>query len=68
MRVLEQKAARTRFPLFLWAHDPEKRTLTQAVAIRRLPFVRHAAFMADMHAGYGFPIGSVVACESAVIP
>ncbi|GAG05307.1 unnamed protein product, partial [marine sediment metagenome] len=34
----------------------------------RQPFVRQAALMPDVHAGYSLPIGSVVATEGMVLP
>jgi len=34
----------------------------------RLPITREAALMPDAHAGYGLPIGGVLATENAVIP
>ncbi len=34
----------------------------------RLPISRQGALMADAHAGYGLPIGGVLATENAIIP
>lgn len=34
----------------------------------KLPVARAGALMPDAHAGYGLPIGGVLACENAVIP
>jgi len=33
-----------------------------------LPITKSGALMSDAHAGYGLPIGGVVACKNAVIP
>ena len=42
--------------------------IQQMNAAMRLPIVRAGALMADAHAGYGLPIGGVLAVENAVIP
>ena len=45
---------------------------TPSAAARNLanhPFTfRHVAIMPDAHAGYGMPIGGVLACDGAVLP
>ncbi len=42
--------------------------LQQMDVAMRLPIVSGGALMADAHAGYGLPIGGVLATENAVIP
>ncbi len=44
------------------------RTIKQMDTAMSLPIVKSGALMPDAHAGYGLPIGGVVACENAVIP
>lgn len=56
-------------PILSWADDLEAGALKQAVNLSRLPFaVRHVALMADVHQGFGMPIGGVLAAEEMVIP
>lgn len=41
----------------------------QAENLAELPFIHsHVALMPDTHAGYGMPIGGVIACNNVVIP
>lgn len=46
----------------------EKEALEQLYRASRLPVSRKAALMPDGHAGYGLPIGGVLATEGVVIP
>ncbi|MCI5221347.1 MAG: RtcB family protein [Candidatus Electrothrix sp. AR4] len=56
-------------PIKLWLDDIEDTAWKQARNLANLPFTyRHVAIMADAHAGYGMPIGGVLACEGVVIP
>jgi len=49
--------------------DGNDKLISQINNVCRLPFLhKHAAFMADTHAGYGMPIGGVVAALNYVIP
>ncbi|MCI5145981.1 MAG: RtcB family protein, partial [Candidatus Electrothrix sp. AR3] len=56
-------------PIKLWLDDIEASAWAQARNLANLPFTfRHVAIMADAHAGYGMPIGGVLACDGVVIP
>jgi len=58
-----------RVPIYLWADEIDGETLRQTKNIANLPITfHHVAIMADAHAGYGMPIGGVLATEGAVIP
>jgi len=46
----------------------EKGALEQLYRAAKLPISKKAALMPDGHAGYGLPIGGVLATEGAVIP
>lgn len=50
------------------AEGIEAGALAQMQAAARLPIARSGALMPDAHAGYGLPIGGVLATENAVIP
>lgn len=55
----------------LWApvHEIDSGALTQLRNVAGLPWVfHHVAAMADVHAGKGATVGSVVALKGAVIP
>ncbi|CAK8719716.1 hypothetical protein GCAAIG_09225 [Candidatus Electronema halotolerans] len=55
-------------PIKLWLDDMEASALAQARNLANHPFTfRHVAIMPDAHAGYGMPIGGVLACDGAVI-
>lgn len=55
-------------PIKLWLDDMEDSALAQARNLANHPFTfRHVAIMPDAHAGYGMPIGGVLACDGAVI-
>ncbi len=54
---------------FIETDDIEKGCLDQVKNLARLPFAfHHIALMPDCHAGYGMPIGGVMATLSEVIP
>lgn len=46
----------------------EKEAMAQMSVASRLPVAVRGALMPDAHAGYGLPIGGVLAVENAVIP
>lgn len=59
----------TKVPVLSWAKEVDGKTLAQVVNLANLPFAyHHVALMADAHAGYGMPIGGVLALENAIIP
>ncbi|NLD48590.1 MAG: RtcB family protein, partial [Clostridiaceae bacterium] len=59
-------------PIKVWLSsldDIEERCLQQAINIAKLPFIHsHVALMPDTHAGYGMPIGGVVATRDTIVP
>lgn len=56
-------------PIKSWATDIEETALEQAKNLANLQFTyRHVALMPDCHAGYGMPIGGVLATKDVVIP
>jgi tRNA-splicing ligase RtcB len=61
-----------RVPIKVWLKkqaELESGCETQALNLANLPFAfRHIALMPDTHAGYGMPIGGVLAAEAVVIP
>jgi tRNA-splicing ligase RtcB len=61
-----------RLPIKIWLKKPEDlepECQAQALNLANLPFAfRQVALMPDTHAGYGMPIGGVLACEEAIIP
>lgn len=58
-----------RLPIKAWAAKIENGAIDQAVNLANFPFAfRHIALMADVHEGYGMPIGGVLATEAVIIP
>lgn len=58
-----------RIPIKSWATEVEGDALSQAVNLSNLPFAySHIALMADVHVGFGMPIGGVLASEGVIIP
>ncbi|MFO7932559.1 MAG: RtcB family protein [Bacteroidales bacterium] len=56
-------------PIKIWMDDLEQGALQQAKNAANLPYAfRHIAIMPDAHAGYGVPIGSVLATREIVVP
>lgn len=56
-------------PIKMWLDDLEETALAQAKNLANLPFTfKHVALMPDCHAGYGMPIGGVIATKGVVIP
>ena len=55
--------------VLVWASDLEEKTLQQAAAASRLPFIAgHLALMPDAHIGKGATVGSVIPTKGAIIP
>ncbi|MBN2535248.1 MAG: RtcB family protein [Spirochaetales bacterium] len=60
---------KTKIPIKSWCENVEEGALEQAIALSNHPVImKHVALMPDCHAGYGMPIGGVIACRNAVIP
>jgi len=55
-------------PIFSWCPNLEEGAINQIKAIAALPFVEHIAIMPDAHQGMECPIGSVIACNGAIVP
>jgi tRNA-splicing ligase RtcB len=56
-------------PIKMWLSDLEETALSQAKNLANLPFVfKHIAIMPDSHAGYGMPIGAVLATNGVIVP
>ncbi|MCB9260941.1 MAG: RtcB family protein [Flavobacteriales bacterium] len=56
-------------PIKMWLEELEDNALAQAKNLANLPFTySHVPIMPDSHAGYGMPIGSVLATKSVVVP
>lgn len=60
-------------PIKVWIKEMwnnlEPQALEQAKRVSRLPFIyKHVALMPDAHLGNGACVGSVIACEGAVVP
>jgi len=52
-----------------WADEIEDSAMVQIEHLARLPIAfHHIAIMPDVHAGYGMPIGGVLATEGVIIP
>ena len=52
-----------------WCNNPEEEAIKQAKNLANLPFAfHHIALMPDTHAGYGMPIGGVLATTDVIIP
>ena len=61
-----------KIPIKAWVDDIkviDSVSLKQAINLSNLPFaIKHIALMPDVHAGYGMPIGGVIALDGYVIP
>lgn len=56
-------------PIKMWLDNVEESAMNQAKNLANLPFTfSHVALMTDCHAGYGMPIGGVLATTGVVIP
>ena len=52
-----------------WCNKPENEAIEQAINISKHPcLIGNVCLMPDTHAGYGMPIGGVVAFDNAVCP
>lgn len=55
--------------ILCWCNNPEDEAVKQAMNLSKHPWlVGNVCLMPDTHAGYGVPIGTVVALEDAVSP
>lgn len=58
-----------RVPIKIWLDSIDEKTLEQAMNLANLPFTyKHVSLMPDTHAGYGMPIGGVLATDGVIIP
>jgi len=58
-----------KIPIKLWLDEPEEGAMKQAYNLANLPFVvSHICLMPDTHAGYGMPIGGVMATQGVIVP
>lgn len=58
-----------KIPIKSWASEVEDGALNQAVNLSNLSFAHsHIALMADVHVGFGMPIGGVLAADGVIIP
>mgnify|MGYP001400238720 FL=1 len=58
-----------RIPIKIWTSIIEPDAMVQARNLATLPFAfKHIAIMADVHVGYGMPIGGVMATQGVVVP
>lgn len=58
-----------KIPIISWASEVEEEALRQAENLANLPFAyKHIALMADVHVGFGMPIGGVLASDGVIIP
>lgn len=69
MSVFDNEIRSEPLPYRIWGADQiDEHSLAQMNAAMRLPISVAGALMPDAHAGYGLPIGGVLATEDAVIP
>lgn len=52
----------------IWGNEIEESAIKQMDLACTLPVASKAALMSDAHAGYGLPIGGVLATENSIIP
>lgn len=61
-----------RVPVKVWLEgreELEEECLEQALRLANLPFAfHHVALMPDTHAGYGMPIGGILATDGVIVP
>ncbi|HOY32524.1 MAG TPA: RtcB family protein [Bacteroidales bacterium] len=56
-------------PIKLWLDAPDENSLNQVKNLANLPFAfSHVCLMPDAHAGYGMPIGGVLAADNVIVP
>ena len=66
---MNQYKKENQIPVFSWCPDIEASAQEQIDNLASLPFAfHHIAIMPDSHAGYGMPIGGVLATEGVIIP
>lgn len=66
---MKQVISTERKPIKLWLENLEANALAQAKNLANLPFTfSHVPIMPDSHAGYGMPIGSILATKDVVVP
>lgn len=66
---IKQVLSHGRVPVKIWTDEIEERAQQQLNNIATLPFIhKHIAAMPDVHTGIGATIGSVIACNKAIIP
>lgn len=66
---IKQVLSHGRVPVKIWTDEIEERAQQQLSNIATLPFIhKHIAAMPDVHTGIGATIGSVIACNKAIIP
>lgn len=66
---MKQVISTEKKPIKLWLDNMEENALAQAKNLANLPFTyKHVPIMPDSHAGYGMPIGSILATKDVVIP
>lgn len=55
--------------IILWCEEPDRQALEQLVSLTQLPNIFfNVCGMADLHGGYGMPIGGVVAVKDIILP
>ncbi len=68
---MQELTLQTKVPVLSWA-DPEsidRGSMDQITNLANLPFAyHHIALMADVHVGYGMPIGGILASDNYVSP
>lgn len=56
-------------PIKMWLDEIDEMTWVQVRNMANLPFIySHVCLMPDAHAGYGMPIGGVLATDNVIIP
>lgn len=56
-------------PIKIWAKAVDPHAMKEIVNLSSLPFVfHHLAFMPDVHAGKGMPIGGVLSTKGIIVP
>jgi tRNA-splicing ligase RtcB len=67
--TMKQVIPTERIPIKLWLDHIEETALAQAKRAANFPFAyKWIAIMPDAHAGYGIPVGGVMATSGVVIP
>lgn len=64
-----QKIKTESTPIKMWLNDIEDSAMEQIVNLANLQYIHsHVAIMPDCHAGYGMPIGGVIATKGVISP